>query len=283
MKIIECPRDAMQGISQFIETNTKVEYLNLLLQAGFDTLDFGSFVSPKAIPQMRDTADVLARLDLSNTTTRLLAIIANKRGGEQAVSYPEVSYLGFPLSVSETFQQRNTNKSIEAALGELQDIQELCVKHNKTLVTYLSMGFGNPYGDPYSPEVIEEFVQKLDPMDIKIISLSDTIGVSKPENIQPLFHKLIKQFPHIEFGAHLHSQPHTAREKVEAALEAGCRRMDGAMLGFGGCPMAKDDLTGNMATETIVSTLDQKGIKHNLDMDVFNRARQQAATVFPAH
>jgi hydroxymethylglutaryl-CoA lyase len=283
MKVIECPRDAMQGITQFIDTDIKVNYLNLLLQAGFDTLDFGSFVSPKAIPQMRDTAEVLARLELGNTATKLLAIVANTRGAEQAVGYDEISYLGFPLSVSETFQQRNTNKSIEAALAELQEIQNLCEKHSKTLVTYLSMGFGNPYGDPYSPEVIEEFVQKLDPMGIKIISLSDTIGVSQPENIKPLFTKLIQQFPHIEFGAHLHSQPHTAHEKVEAALEAGCRRMDGALLGFGGCPMAKDDLTGNMATEIILATLQARGIEHGIRMDVFEQARQQAIKVFSVH
>jgi hydroxymethylglutaryl-CoA lyase len=283
MKVIECPRDAMQGIAQFIDTATKVKYLNLLLKAGFDTLDFGSFVSPKAIPQMRDTAEVLAQLDLSATTTKLLAIIANTRGAEQAVSHPEISYLGFPLSVSETFQQRNTNKSIAEALAELQDIQNLCVQHNKTLVTYLSMGFGNPYSDPYSPEVVEDFVQQLAPMGIRIISLSDTIGVSQPENIRPLFQKLIAEFPHIEFGAHLHSQPATARQKVEAALDAGCTRMDGALLGFGGCPMAKDDLTGNMATETILAALQDRQLAHGINMEVFEQARQQAITVFGVH
>ncbi|MFC5270003.1 hydroxymethylglutaryl-CoA lyase [Adhaeribacter terreus] len=280
MKIIECPRDAMQGITEFIPTETKVHYLNTLLKVGFDSLDFGSFVSPKAIPQMRDTAEVLAQLDLSETKTKLLAIIANLRGAEQAASHQEIRYLGFPLSLSETFQQRNTNKSIAEAMTEVANIQEVCVKNNKELVTYLSMGFGNPYGDDWSAETVGEFTQKLDALGVKIISLSDTIGVSNPENISYLFSSLIPAFPHIEFGAHLHTNPNTWREKVEAAYQAGCRRFDGAMKGFGGCPMAKDELVGNMATENLVQYFRNVGVDLNLNEAAFAEAFAEAGSVF---
>ena len=280
MKIIECPRDAMQGITEFIPTETKVSYLNNLLKVGFDSLDFGSFVSPKAIPQLRDTEEVLAQLDLSETKTKLLAIIANFRGAEQAASHKEIQYLGFPLSISETFQQRNTNKSIAEALEEVARIQELCVKNNKELVTYISMGFGNPYGEAWTAETVGEFVQKLDKLGVKIISLSDTIGVSNPENISYLFSNLIPAFKHIEFGAHLHTNPNTWREKVEAAYENGCRRFDGAMKGFGGCPMAKDELVGNMATENLVAYFKEKNVNLNLNESAFANALAQAGSVF---
>lgn len=280
MKLIECPRDAMQGIHQFIDTEVKAAYINLLLKVGFDTIDFGSFVSPKAIPQMRDTAEVLAKLDLHESTSKLLAIVANSRGAAQAVSFSEISYLGFPLSVSETFQQRNTNKSITEAIKEVETIQDLCLKQRKELVVYLSMGFGNPYGDPYEPAILEEFVERLDTFGIQIISLSDTIGVSRPENIIPAFKALITRFPHIEFGAHLHSTPSTALEKIDAAWQAGCRRFDGAIKGYGGCPMAKDELTGNMATETMLSYFEQKSIETGINKSAFLAALQKADSVF---
>ncbi|KAA9345668.1 hydroxymethylglutaryl-CoA lyase [Adhaeribacter soli] len=280
MKIIECPRDAMQGITEFIPTETKISYLNTLLQVGFDSLDFGSFVSPKAIPQMRDTEEVLAGLDLSATKTKLLAIIANLRGAEQAATHREIKYLGFPLSMSEMFQQRNTNKSIAQALEELAQIQDVCVKNGKELVTYISMGFGNPYDEPWNTETVGEFVQKLDKLQVKIISLSDTIGVSNPENITYLFSNLIPAFKHIEFGAHLHTNPNTWQEKVEAAYNAGCRRFDGAMKGFGGCPMAKDELVGNMATENMVQYFNQKGVDLGLNETAFASALAQAGSVF---
>jgi hydroxymethylglutaryl-CoA lyase len=280
MKIIECPRDAMQGITEFIPTETKISYLNTLLQVGFDSLDFGSFVSPKAIPQMRDTEEVLTGLELSTTKTKLLAIIANLRGAEQAATHKEIKYLGFPLSMSEMFQQRNTNKSIAQALEELAQIQEVCVKNGKELVTYISMGFGNPYDEPWNTETVGEFVQKLDKLQVKIISLSDTIGVSNPENITYLFSNLIPAFQHIEFGAHLHTNPNTWQEKVEAAYNAGCRRFDGAMKGFGGCPMAKDELVGNMATENMVQYFNQKGVDLGLNETAFASALAQAGSVF---
>ena len=280
MKIIECPRDAMQGITEFIPTETKISYLNTLLQVGFDSLDFGSFVSPKAIPQMRDTEEVLAGLDLSTTKTKLLAIIANLRGAEQAATHKEIQYLGFPLSMSEMFQQRNTNKSIAQALEELAQIRDVCGKNGKELVTYISMGFGNPYDEPWNTETVGEFVQKLDKLQVKIISLSDTIGVSNPENITYLFSNLIPAFKHIEFGAHLHTNPNTWQEKVEAAYNAGCRRFDGAMKGFGGCPMAKDELVGNMATENMVQYFNQKGVNLGLNETAFSAALAQAGSVF---
>lgn len=281
MKIIECPRDAMQGIEEFIPTEKKISYINQLLKVGFDTIDFGSFVSPKAIPQLRDTAEVLKKLDMANTKSKLLAIIANTRGAEEAARYDAITYLGFPLSISETFQQRNTNKSIAEALNSLAEIQEICKKNNKTLVTYISMGFGNPYGDPYDVDLVGKFADILSTLEVRIISLADTIGVSKPDQIKYLFESLTKQFPGIEFGAHLHSNPSTAVEKINAATAAGCQRFDGAIKGYGGCPMAEDELVGNLATETILSCLDPGKINPSIDREAFVKALQLADTTFP--
>lgn len=283
MKIIECPRDAMQGLHTFIPTEQKVAYLNQLLKVGFDTIDFGSFVSPKAIPQLRDTAEVLAQLDLSATSSKLLAIVANVRGAEEACKFEAIHYLGFPLSISETFQQRNTNKSISEALNTVSDIQELCVRHNKQQVVYISMGFGNPYNDPYDVGIVEQFADILATLGVKIISLADTIGVSEPQQIEYLFKSLIKKFPVIEFGAHLHSNPKTSLEKIEAAFNSGCQRFDGALKGFGGCPMAKDELVGNMATETIVSFLDSMNTSHHLNTEEFNKAILMADSIFNSY
>jgi hydroxymethylglutaryl-CoA lyase len=280
MKLIECPRDAMQGLPEFIPTAKKTAYLNALLRVGFDTLDFGSFVSPKAIPQLRDTAEVLAGLDLSATRTQLLAIVANLRGAQAAAEFPGIHYLGFPLSVSETFQLRNTNKTMAEAMAELGEIQDVCVQRGKTLVTYLSMGFGNPYGDPWSPEVVAEFTHALAAMDVRVVALSDTVGVSSPELITPLFCQLIPAFPQVEFGAHLHTTPATWREKVEAAYEAGCRRFDGAIGGIGGCPMATDTLTGNMPTEQLVAYFAEQGVALGIDEAAFAEARNAASKVF---
>ena len=283
MKIIECPRDAMQGIDEFIPTQKKVDYINQLLRVGFDTIDFGSFVSPKAIPQMRDTAEVLSKLDLSLTTSKLLAIVANTRGAQEASVFKEITYIGFPLSISETFQQRNTNKTIAEALNTLDEIQEICKRSNKILVTYISMGFGNPYGDPYDHEIVSKFVSILNTLEIKIISLADTVGVSKPLQIQQLFTSLIKEYPALEFGAHLHSNPVKAVEKIEAAYLSGCQRFDGALMGYGGCPMAEEELVGNLATETIISFLDQKGSSLHLDRDELAKAMRLAHATFPNH
>jgi hydroxymethylglutaryl-CoA lyase len=280
--LTECPRDAMQGLHEFIPTATKTAYLQQLLAVGFDVLDFGSFVSPKAIPQLRDTAEVLAGLDLSRTKTKLLAIVANLRGAEQAASYPAISYLGFPLSVSETFQRRNTNQTIAEALADVAAMHALCERTGKTLIVYLSMGFGNPYGDPYGPAVVADFTQRLAALGVRIVALSDTIGVSTPALITPLFSELIPAFPQIEFGAHLHTTPATWREKVRAAYEAGCRRFDGAIGGIGGCPMAADVLTGNMATENLVAYLEEIGEPLTLDIAALQSAQGQAVTVFPA-
>ena len=283
MKLIECPRDAMQGLTEFIPTATKTAYLNALLAVGFDTLDFGSFVSPKAIPQLRDTAEVLAGLDLRQTKTRLLAIVANRRGAETAAQHPEISYLGFPLSVSETFQRRNTNQSTAEALADVAAMHELCERSGKTLVAYLSMGFGNPYGDAWSPEIVTEFTAQLARLGVRIVALSDTIGASTAATIRPLFSALIPAFPAIEFGAHLHTTPTTWREKVSAAYEAGCRRFDGAIGGIGGCPMAADELTGNMATENLLAYLDEQGAATELNLANFGRARTMAANIFSGH
>ncbi|UYZ64234.1 hydroxymethylglutaryl-CoA lyase [Hymenobacter weizhouensis] len=252
LHLTECPRDAMQGWPAFIPTEEKTAYLNALLGVGFDVLDFGSFVSPKAIPQLADTAEVLAGLDLSQTRTQLLAIVANLRGAETAAQHPEIRYIGFPLSVSETFQQRNTNKSIAQALDDVTRMQELCARTGQEQVVYLSMGFGNPYGDPWSPGVLGEFTQRLDALAVRRVALSDTIGASTPATIGPAFRELTAAFPHIQFGAHLHTTPQSWREKVQAAYEAGCRRFDGALGGYGGCPMAADQLTGNMPTERLL-------------------------------
>ncbi|GHE63316.1 MULTISPECIES: hydroxymethylglutaryl-CoA lyase [Roseivirga] len=282
MKVIECPRDAMQGINEFIPTQKKTDYINELLKVGFDTIDFGSFVSPKAIPQMRDTAQVLEGLHLSSTTSKLLAIVANLRGATDAVSFEAISYLGFPLSISETFQQRNTNKSIGEALTQLAEIQNLCVKHNRVLVTYISMGFGNPYNEPFNEEIVSAFVEKLANLDIRIISLSDTIGVAEPQVIKRIFKNSITAYPTIEFGAHFHSTPQTAREKIIAALESGCQRFDSAIKGFGGCPMAKDELTGNIATEVLLETLGERGVAPAFNQEAFDRSLIKSLEVFPS-
>lgn len=282
MKVIECPRDAMQGLHDFIPTQKKIDYINQLLQVGFDTIDFGSFVSPKAIPQMRDSAEVLAGLDLSKTTSKLLSIIANLRGAEQAAAFDEIDYLGFPLSISETFQQHNTNKSIGEAMTQLSEIQDLCKKSGKTLVTYISMGFGNPYGEEFNAEIVQQFVERLADLEIEIISLSDTIGVADSEIIKEIFKSSITAYPTIEFGAHFHSTPQTTREKIEAALEAGCQRFDSAIKGFGGCPMAKDDLTGNVATERLLEILADHGASPNYNQQAFNESMKKSLEVFPS-
>ena len=280
MKIIECPRDAMQGIREFIPTDIKGTYINQLLKVGFDTIDFGSFVSPKAIPQLRDTAEVLAQLDLENTSSKLLSIIANTRGAVDACSFEEINYLGFPLSVSEQFQQRNTKKSIEQALSTVEEIQNLSVKNNKELVVYLSMAFGNPYGENYHPDIVAELTEKLHQLEIGIVALSDTIGVSSPTNIAPLFSTLIQEYPTIEFGAHFHTTPDKWEEKVESAYQNGCRRFDAALKGYGGCPMAKDDLVGNMPTEKLIEFLDKKNIGNQIDSSRFHEAVNMTSSIF---
>ena len=253
IKIIECPRDAMQGIRAFIPTHRKIQYLQALLRVGFDTIDAGSFVSPKAIPQMQDTAEVLAGLDLSQTKSKLLAIVANTQGAQNATTHDCIDYLGFPFSISENFQMRNTHKTIADSLVTLREILEIADKSGKNTVAYLSMGFGNPYGDPWNVDIVGEWTQKLAGMGVKILSLSDTIGSSTPDVITYLYSNLIPEYPDVEFGAHLHTVPDKWHEKVDAAYNAGCRRFDGAIQGFGGCPMAKDDLTGNMPTEKLLS------------------------------
>jgi hydroxymethylglutaryl-CoA lyase len=278
MKLIECPRDAMQGIHTFIPTEKKVHYINSLLEVGFDTLDFGSFVSPKAIPQLRDTVEVLSQLKVSDT--KLLAIVANTRGAEEASQHDRITYLGFPLSISETFQQRNTNKSIAEALNTLDEIQQICLQSNKVLVTYISMGFGNPYGDLYSVDHVLKMTDVLATMGVAIVSLADTIGVSQPEQIENLYSLAVKNFPSIEFGAHLHSSPQKAWEKIAAAYQAGCQRFDGALKGFGGCPMAEDELVGNLATETILYFLDSKQATPDLNRVAFSEAMKIADDVF---
>ena len=284
VKIVECPRDAMQGIKEFIPTEVKLNYINLLLKADFDTLDVGSFVSSKAIPQLRDTADLLRKLDLSATRTKLLTIVANERGAEEAVQFDEVSYLGFPFSVSETFQQRNINSSIADSFQRLEQVQEVCVKHNKKLVAYFSMAFGNPYGDEWSPYIVAHWAEKmLRDLDVKILSLSDTIGASTPEVIQHLFGKLIPAFPDVEIGAHLHTTPDTWREKVEAAYDSGCRRFDAAIKGYGGCPMAKDELTGNMPTEHLMDYFSERNISHGVHKPAFDQAVLEASNLFPQY
>ena len=282
IKIIECPRDAMQGIKEFIPTQRKVSYIQSLLRVGFDTIDFGSFVSHKTIPQMQDTAEVLASLDLSQTRSKLLAIIANTQGAENASFYPEIQYLGFPFSISENFQMRNTHKTIAESLVTLQEILEIADTSSKEVVAYLSMGFGNPYGDPWSREIVGEWTEKLSNMGVKILSLSDTIGSSTPEVIQYLFSNLIPKYAKIEFGAHLHSTPDKWFEKVEAAYNAGCRRFDGAIQGFGGCPMATDTLTGNMPTEKLVSYFTSKKENTNINSISFESAYNEASKLFGA-
>jgi hydroxymethylglutaryl-CoA lyase len=280
IKLIECPRDAMQGIHHFIDTSLKAEYINLLLQVGFDTIDFGSFVSAKAIPQLKDTSEVLSLLDLSASKSKLLAIVANIRGAEEAILYDEVSYLGFPFSLSESFQQRNTNSSIEESMETVERMLALCSDAGKEAVIYLSMGFGNPYGDPWNEDIVAHWASKLVRAGASILSLSDTIGVSTPEKIDLLVKPLLSDFPEIEIGVHLHSTPDTRLEKLEAAYSAGCRRFDSALKGYGGCPMASDELTGNMATEELIAFLTSKGEVLDLNMSKWEEAVALSQRVF---
>ena len=277
--LTECPRDAMQGLPGFIPTVRKIAYLQQLLEVGFDVLDFGSFVSPKAIPQLRDTAEVLAGLDLDRTRTRLLAIVANQRGAEAAASHPQISFLGFPLSVSETFQRRNTNQTIAEALADVAAMHELCERRGKTLVVYLSMSFGNPYGDAYSPALVVDFAGRLATLGVRLVALSDTVGVSTPTLITSLFTELLPAFPQVGFGAHLHTTPTAWLSNVQAAYQAGCRRFDSALGGIGGCPMAADVLTGNLATENLVAFLAAQGEELGLDQAALAQARLLAAEV----
>jgi len=281
LKIIECPRDAMQGIKELIPTTTKVKYLNELLKVGFDTVDFGSFVSPKAIPQMRDTASVLEKLDLSTTKSKLLAIIANERGANDASSFEEIDYLGYPFSISETFQQRNTNSSIEESLVKLEKINDITQKANKKLVVYLSMGFGNPYGDPWDTETVLKWSKRLsNDLGVEILSLSDTIGVSDPGSIKSILNGVLPELPNTEVGVHLHTTPDTYHEKLKSAYDAGCRRFDGAIRGFGGCPMAKDELVGNMPTEKMIQWFTDNNIRTNLNGAALEKSIQQSNYVF---
>ncbi len=284
LKIVECPRDAMQGIIEFIPTEKKINYINQLLKCGFDTLDFGSFVSPKAIPQLKDTVEVLDQLDLSSTDTNLLAIIANERGAEDAVQFDEIDFLGFPFSVSETFQQRNTNSSIEESWKRLEIIQNLAFKNNKDLVVYLSMGFGNPYGDTWNSDIVIKWSERLyNELGIKILALSDTIGCATPTLVSSLFKDLIPELTNVEFGAHLHTVPENAKELIEAAYNSGCRRFDGAIKGFGGCPMATNDLTGNMPTEAMLHWFQDNGYETGIIEQEFKRAYEMSSSVFPIH
>ena len=275
IKLIECPRDAMQGWHNFIPTQKKIEYINSLLQVGFDTIDFGSFVSPKAIPQMADTKEVIRNLELGNNETKLLAIIANERGAREAVEFDTITYLGFPFSISQTFQQRNTNSSIQESLQRVEAIQSLCIKHQKTLVVYLSMAFGNPYDDVYNEEVLINWADELVKRNISIISLADTVGVASPQQISLACNTLINKYPLIEFGVHLHSTMQNRKEKLNAALNEGCLRFDGAIKGIGGCPMAQDELVGNMDTIFMIDYFEEKKLLNNINEE----ALQQSITI----
>lgn len=281
VKIIECPRDAMQGMDLFIPTEKKAAYINQLLKVGFDTIDFGSFVSPKAIPQLRDTAEVLSMLHLENTKSKLLAIVANKRGAEDACNFEEIDYLGYPFSISETFQLRNTNATIDESLSRVEEMQSLCVQNNKKMVVYISMAFGNPYGDPWSGQLAAEWTEKLTKeLGIEIIALADTVGVSNVDNITELFSTLIPAFPKVEIGAHLHTLPEDAMAKAKLAYDSGCRRFDAALKGYGGCPMAEDDLVGNMATELLIDALSDVD-QLSIDEKQFSEAMILAGSTFP--
>lgn len=280
IKITECPRDAMQGFHNFIDTNLKIEYINSLLEVGFDNIDFGSFVSPKTVPQMQDTSKVLKGLDLSSTNSKLLAIVLNQRGASDASDFDEISILGFPFSISETFQQRNANSTVEDSLNRVEDIKKICDKSNKEMLIYLSMAFGNPYGDKYDSEIAAKWVEKLSQFEINTIALSDTIGSSNGNSITKLFTLMNNEFSEINFTAHLHTTPNQWKEKVEAAIESGCYSFDTAIKGFGGCPMAKDDLTGNLATENLLSYLDDNKFHHNIKKDAFNTSMLKASSVF---
>jgi hydroxymethylglutaryl-CoA lyase len=278
--LTECPRDAMQGWPHFIATEKKVAYLNSLLQVGFDTIDFGSFVSPKAIPQMADTKEVLAQLNMDHTTSKLLAIVANVRGASEAVAHEQISYLGFPFSISPTFQQRNTNSTMEESVARVEEIQGLCIKHGKTLVIYLSMGFGNPYGDLYNEEILLHWAEEMARKEISIISLADTVGLATPEQVSAALRAVIPQYPQVSFGVHLHSTATNWRNKLEAAVAAGCLRFDGALKGIGGCPMAQDELVGNMTTEYMVDYFNEKGKTLRLNQDALAHSLQLANSVF---
>ena len=280
LKLIECPRDAMQGWPHFIPTQKKIEYINALLKVGFNTIDFGSFVSPKAIPQMADTGEVIRNLELGIGKTKLLAIIANERGAQDAVVFDEITYLGFPFSVSETFQKRNINSTIAESLSRVEEIQNLCIKNKKELVVYISMGFGNPYGDVYTEEIVFDWVNKLVAMDIKIISLADTVGLATKQNVYQITKYLVDLLPQTEIGVHLHSTPASWKEKVDAALQAGCKRFDGALKGIGGCPMADDELVGNMDTELMIPYFEEKNLLNNLNKDALQKCSMLASEIF---
>ena len=280
IKLIECPRDAMQGWPHFIPTDKKIDYLNSLLKVGFDTLDFGSFVSPMAIPQMADTKDVINNLEMHSTTTKLLAIIANERGANDAVTFDKISYLGFPFSISETFQQRNTNSSVDESLSRVEAIQNLCVQHNKELVVYISMGFGNPYGDEYNEEIVIKRTKQIEELGVKIISIADTVGLATANDVSILMEKMIPLFTNIELGVHLHSAPENRIAKLEAALNAGCKRFDSALKGIGGCPMAGNDLVGNMDTEVMLRYFKEKGEQLHLDDVALQQCSKMASDVF---
>ena len=281
IKLIECPRDAMQGLHDFIETDVKAKYINQLLKVGFDTIDFGSFVSPKAIPQLRDTAEVLSKLDLTDTNSKLLSIVANKRGAKNACMHEEIDYLGFPFSISNTFQMRNTNSSTEKAYDMVGYVKEIADQANKKLVVYISMAFGNPYGDDWNVDVVTQWAEKLSSLGIEVLALSDTIGSANPDDIKYLFENLIPALPGVEFGAHLHSTPQSVESKVVAAINAGCRRFDGAIKGFGGCPMATNDLTGNMPTEIMKMVMEEGGFNLGLNNEAFTSSINLAGEVFP--
>jgi hydroxymethylglutaryl-CoA lyase len=280
IQLVECPRDAMQGWKEMIPTQKKADYINSLLQVGFDTIDFGSFVSPKAIPQMADTKEVFGKLNLHNSKSKLLAIVANKRGAEEAVVYGEITYLGFPFSISPTFQERNTNSSIEESLGRVEEIQELCTKNNRQLVIYLSMGFGNPYGDEYNEGILLKWADEMVKREIGIISLADTVGVATPQQISFALNALIPKYPGTTIGVHLHSTPYNWKEKLAAAVDAGCKRFDGALKGIGGCPMAQDDLVGNMNTELIIGQLEEKNLLTGLDKEALQQSLKIAGEIF---
>jgi len=278
--LVECPRDAMQGWKNFIPTSKKIEYINVLLQVGFDTIDFGSFVSPKAIPQMADTKEVINQLSLVNSKSKLLAIVANMRGADEAVVFDEITFLGFPFSISPTFQQRNANSTIEDSLIHVDEIQNLCIKSKKELVVYISMGFGNPYGDVYNEEIVMQWIEKLTALDIKIISLADTVGVAQPSQVSSVLKKLIPKYVDIEFGVHLHSTATNWKQKIDAALQAGCKRFDGALKGIGGCPMAGDDLVGNMDTELMIPYFKEKNISLQIDETALSESLLLASKIF---
>ena len=279
IKLIECPRDAMQGWKTFIPTSKKTEYINALLQVGFDTIDFGSFVSPKAIPQMADTKDVLKNLDVGSSKSKLLAIIANERGAEDAVLFDEISYLGFPFSVSETFQQRNTNSSISESFKRVEAIQELCIKNRKQLVVYLSMGFGNPYGDEWNEEIVFRYAKELVELGIETLSLADTVGLATADQVHQITRYLVEQLPKTEIGVHLHSTSYNWKEKLEAAYKAGCRRFDGALKGIGGCPMANDELVGNMDSELMIHYFEAKN-EIQLNQEALQKSLLLAGEIF---